>query len=109
LKRVITSKGYNLIAKIFLKIPVKDIFMGVKAWNRQVNFTVWPKVKDEKWFYDIEFLYYANKNKFKIKEMPVTYKETRADSKLSFSKEGVYLTKKLFSFIFNKNGRDNNN
>ena len=99
IKRIIASKGYNLIARIFLNIPVRDIFMGAKVWNKEVGRTVWPRVVDDKWFFDIEFLYGANRMGFKILEFPVTYSETRADSKLSFSKEGVYLTKKIIRLI----------
>lgn len=101
LKRVVASKAYNLISRIFLGLPIRDVFVGVKAWNKKVNCVVWPDVKDERWFFDMEFLYHSDKKGFKILEMPVTYKETRADSRLSFSKEGVYLGRKLFKLIFN--------
>ncbi len=99
LKRIIGSKVFNLIARTFLKLPVKDIYMGAKVWNKDVNNYVWSKVEDDKWFFDIEFLYYANMKGFKIKEMPVTYKETRIDSKLNFLKVSTLFSKKLSKLI----------
>tara|TARA_Y100000034_G_scaffold136780_1_gene215720 strand:- start:3377 stop:4093 length:717 start_codon:yes stop_codon:yes gene_type:complete len=98
--RIIGSKIFNLMAKIFLNLPVKDIYMGAKVWNQKVNKCVWDLVEDERWFFDIEFLYYANRKGFKIKEMPVTYKETRMDSKLNFFKVGMLFLKKLTKLIF---------
>ena len=98
-KRVLGSKAFNLFAKLFLRVPIKDVYIGAKVWNKKVNDCVWSKVEDEKWFFDMEFLYYANRKGFIIKEMPVTYNETRADSKLSFSKEGIFFAKKLFQLV----------
>jgi glycosyltransferase involved in cell wall biosynthesis len=70
--RKIASVSYITLVKLFLGIPQKDIQAGMKIFRRKVfEKTGFPKEIGYVW--DTEMLYYANKKKFKIKEVPVTY------------------------------------
>ena len=92
-KRTFVSVGYH---KFFAKIVLgakdyTDSQCGFKAINQKVVKKLLPLVKNRSWFFESEMLYIAQRKGFKIKEIPVTWKESE------FS--GIKLYKAIAEFI----------
>lgn len=74
-KREITSRVYNLFVKCVLFTRFTDAQCGFKAVTREVVDKTVPQVKDQSWFFDTELLVLAERQGFKIKDIPVTWIE----------------------------------
>ena len=76
--RDLTSKVYNLLLKIFfLKYNIKDSQCGFKAISNKTKEKILPSIKNNKWFFDTELLVRSFYNGYKIKEIPVEWREER--------------------------------
>jgi len=73
LKREITSRGYSLLFRSMFFTGFRDAQCGFKAINRGAAQMLVPLVKDNAWFFDSELLIIAEKNGFRIKEIPVRW------------------------------------
>ncbi len=71
LKREITSRGYNWLIKLMFWTRFSDAQCGFKALSRRVVSELLPLTKDTGWFLDSEVLIIAEKNGYRIKDVPV--------------------------------------
>lgn len=71
--RTITSKGYILLVKLFFWVHFSDAQCGFKAATRKTVKLLIPRVVDNEWFFDSEFLVLAEKLGLRIYEEPVTW------------------------------------
>lgn len=71
--REFISRTYNLIIQAMFQIGFNDAQCGFKAITRKTANQLIPLVKDPAWFFDSELLILAEKNGYKIKELPVTW------------------------------------
>ncbi len=85
--RSITSKSFNILQRLILNLIFKDTQCGLKIMNKK-GVEVLVLCEEKGWFFDLEFLYLATKNKLSVSEYPISwdefryYKERR--SKLNF-------------------------
>lgn len=77
LKRDLISRGYNLIVQLVLHSTVSDSQCGFKALRAEVARQIMPKVEDDKWFFDTELLYWAQRRNLRIHEVPVNWVDRR--------------------------------
>ncbi|MDD5454635.1 MAG: glycosyltransferase family 2 protein, partial [Candidatus Ratteibacteria bacterium] len=77
LDREILSRGYNLGLKIVFNNKFSDAQCGFKAFSKKAVTKLMPYVKDNRWFFDTEFLIKAEHMGYKIKEVPLTWVENR--------------------------------
>ncbi len=75
LKREVISRVYNLLIKALLWTRFSDAQCGFKALSRDAARVLVPLVRDEAWFFDTELLVIAEKRGFKVKDIPVTWRE----------------------------------
>jgi len=81
-KRMVLSKGYNHLIKIFFKTKLTDFQCGFKAIDKKIAHEVLPITENKEWFFDTELLLLSEQSKkYKIKEIPVKWKEGK-DSKV---------------------------
>jgi glycosyltransferase involved in cell wall biosynthesis len=73
LKREIISRSYNQIIKLFFWHRFWDAQCGFKGVTRQVVREILPLVEDQAWFFDTELLLIAEKNGYRLKEIPVRW------------------------------------
>ncbi len=73
LKREIISRCYNLLIRLFFWNHFWDAQCGFKGITRQVAREVLPLVQDQAWFFDTELLLIAEKNGYRLKEIPVAW------------------------------------
>jgi glycosyltransferase involved in cell wall biosynthesis len=77
LVRRLTSQGYRLVLKILLGLKVNDAPCGFKLITKEVKNKVLPQIKNRSWFFDSELIIIAEKQGYKIKEIPVIWQDPR--------------------------------
>jgi glycosyltransferase involved in cell wall biosynthesis len=75
LSREFISRTYNLLIKAVLWTSFSDAQCGFKAVSRRVVNEIVPQIKDESWFFDTELLVLAEKQEYRIKDIPVQWDE----------------------------------
>lgn len=106
--RKIISWGYKVIKKILTGSTISDAPCGFKAVNDRVIKEILPKIKNNEWFFDSEILIIAEKQKYKIKEIPVKWEDIREKGDKSKVKV-IKLSIEYFRNILELNKRLKNN
>jgi glycosyltransferase involved in cell wall biosynthesis len=75
LKREVLSRGYNLIVRGVFGTRVTDAQCGFKAISAAAARRLLPHVVDDGWFFDTEMLLLAERNGYRIAEVPVDWVE----------------------------------
>ena len=75
LKREVISRIYNVFLKAVLLTHFSDAQCGFKALTNEAVERLVPQVKDEAWFFDTELLVLAEKQGYRIKDIPVVWIE----------------------------------
>ena len=73
LKREVVSRCYNLIIRSMFFVRFRDAQCGFKAISRSAARDLAPLVLDNGWFFDTELLILAEKNDYRIFELPVRW------------------------------------
>ncbi len=74
-KRETISRIYNLFVKMLLLTKFSDAQCGFKVLTRQVVANIVPQIKDQSWFFDTEMLVLAERQGYRIKDLPVKWDE----------------------------------
>jgi hypothetical protein len=75
LKREIISQVYNAFVKVVLSTHFSDAQCGFKALSRRAVETIVPQIEDQSWFFDTELLVLAERQGYRIKDIPVAWVE----------------------------------
>lgn len=73
LHRQLFGRVFNLLLRITLGLDFKDTQCGFKAFTRGAAERIFPLQSIERWGFDPELLYLANKFKLKVVEVPVAW------------------------------------
>lgn len=84
-KRYLLSKTYNIMVRWTLNTRIRDHQCGFKAASRRAIERVVPQIQDQTWFFDTELLVLAEKQGFKVAEVPVRWIEDQ-DSRVKIVK-----------------------
>jgi dolichyl-phosphate beta-glucosyltransferase len=96
------AKGFNLLQRVVLGLPIKDTQCGFKLFTSDTAEKLFKSISLNCSYFDAELLYIAYKNKFKIKEIGVKWShdnETRLP--ITFTRS-LDLLLKLFKIRFSK-------
>jgi len=74
-KREFISRCYNLMVKAVLWTSFSDAQCGFKVASRRVVQEIVPQIADQAWFFDTELLVLAEKQGYRIKDLPVEWIE----------------------------------
>ena len=85
--REFISRVYNLLVKASLFTKFSDAQCGFKAMSRRAVEHIIPQVEDQSWFFDTELLVLAEKQGFRICDIPVRWVEDD-DSRVKIMKTG---------------------
>jgi putative flippase GtrA len=80
-RRELVSSVYNVLLRGALRPGFSDSTCGFKAATRETAELLLPSVHDDRWFFDTEFLVVAERNGFRINEVPVDWVDD-ADSRV---------------------------
>jgi glycosyltransferase involved in cell wall biosynthesis len=72
-RREVVSRLYNVLLRGALRPQFTDATCGFKAARRETAEALLPLVHDDHWFFDTEFLVVAERNGFRIHEVPVDW------------------------------------
>lgn len=75
LKREAISRAYNVVVKAVLGTRFTDAQCGFKALSRRAVEQIVPQIEDQSWFFDTELLVLAEKQGYRIKDIPITWIE----------------------------------
>lgn len=75
LLRRTASRGYQWVLKLLLAVHVADAPCGFKAVSRRVRDQLLPQVENGAWFFDTELLVRAERAGYRVKEIPVRWRE----------------------------------
>jgi hypothetical protein len=83
-RRDVISRTYNILLRLLLDVGFSDAQCGFKAGRREVIQALLPAVENDRWFFDTELLYLAQRNRFSIREIPVAWVDD-ADSRVAIA------------------------
>jgi len=83
--RKLISRGGSLYSRLILGYPVKDWTGGFNAWKTQVLQKIGlDQIQSNGYSFQIELKYKAQKNGFKVKEVPIVFEDRQVgQSKMS--------------------------
>jgi glycosyltransferase involved in cell wall biosynthesis len=74
MSRRLLSKIFNLCSNILFRININDLLCGFKGFSRDVAKNIFSDLKAYRWEFDVEILYRARKNGFKVFELPIEWR-----------------------------------
>ncbi|TAK05137.1 glycosyltransferase [Patescibacteria group bacterium] len=77
LLREITSRGYNLLARLTTGLKARDAQCGFKAVRREAWEKLKTRVDHPGWFFDTQLLLAAEESGMRLAEIPVSWVEAR--------------------------------
>jgi len=83
LMRAFLSKAYSKAVRSILKLPFFDYQCGCKLVKREMIVKLMPLVRNNNWFFDTELIFYAHQEGLRIKEFPLTWRESERKSKVN--------------------------
>jgi glycosyltransferase involved in cell wall biosynthesis len=98
-KREFYSRAYSATFRTMFFTSFKDAQCGFKALSRKAVNDLVPLVKDTGWFFDTELLLLAERNGFRIKELPVKWTDD-PDSRVDVIKTSYLDMKGLLRLRF---------
>jgi len=72
--RQLLGRVFNLLLRIFLGLNYKDTQCGFKAFTRRAALAIFPRQRIERWGFDPEILFLANKSGLITREIPVEWR-----------------------------------
>ena len=81
LDRYFMSRGYSMLVRRLLGVPLLDTETGFKFFRREALLPVLDAIHDPGWFWDTEFMVRAHQRGLRIAEIPGAY--VRRDDKTS--------------------------
>lgn len=99
--RNLTSQLYNLISRLLLRHQFTDLQCGFKAMRREMFIKIDPALQDNQWFFDTELTILAQRQGYRLLEIPVNWQENRYQkraSKINPWRDGYRFIKKLIVF-----------
>jgi dolichyl-phosphate beta-glucosyltransferase len=98
--REYSGKIFNLFVKLFTVRGIKDTQCGFKLFKKDIAYNIFKKQTIDRFGFDVEILYIANKYNYKIKELPVHWlNDTK--SKVSLFKDSIRMFLDLIKIRIN--------
>jgi dolichyl-phosphate beta-glucosyltransferase len=98
--RQIYGRLFNLALRLVLGLNFKDTQCGFKAFSRRAASTIFPLQNVERWGFDPELLYLAQKFELKTVEIPVKWAH-RDGTRLSPLRDGFQMLREMFRIRWN--------
>ncbi len=71
--RQLAGRTYNLLLRVILGLNFKDTQCGFKAFTRRAAGLIFPRQRIERWGFDPEILFLAQKGGLSVREVPVEW------------------------------------
>lgn len=97
--RALIGQIFKLISHLILPLEVKDSQCGFKMMKREVAVEIFKKARIERWAFDLEVLYLAQKKGCRIIEIPVAWTE-KSGSRIKLLRDGIRMLSDLFKIRY---------
>ena len=97
--RKFASRGYNFLARLFLRSKIYDHQCGFKAFRRESFIKLLDEIENEHWFWDTEVLVRAQQKGYRVIEFPVYWRHG-GSSKVNLAKDVKGMGSEIFRFWF---------
>lgn len=67
------GRGFTRLSQLILQVPVTDFTCGFKCFSERAAQAIFPRMTIERWGFDAEVLFIAQRLRFPIKEIPVQW------------------------------------
>ncbi|MBI2498648.1 glycosyltransferase family 2 protein [Candidatus Woesearchaeota archaeon] len=74
--RLIAGRVFNFIVRFLLGMRFQDTQCGAKLFKNEAIKNIYPKLGITKWAFDIDLIYLMKRNNYKIKEIPIRWRDT---------------------------------
>ncbi|MBV8050866.1 MAG: glycosyltransferase family 2 protein, partial [Acidobacteriaceae bacterium] len=98
--RQIFGRMFNLALRVVLGLKFKDTQCGFKAFTRSAAMRLFPAQRIERWGFDPELLYLANKYGLQVAEVPVAWSH-REGTRISPLRDGIRMLGEMFVIRWN--------
>jgi dolichyl-phosphate beta-glucosyltransferase len=98
--RQLFGRMFNLALRMILGLKYKDTQCGFKAFSRHAADVVFPQQQIERWGFDPELLYIAQRARLRIGEVPVTWSH-REGTRINPVRDGFRMVLELFKIRWN--------
>ncbi len=88
------GRCYNALTRVVMGLPYRDTQCGFKAFRRGAAQCIFPLQTIERWGFDPEILFIAQKLDFRIAEVPVTWGHDER-SRISYLRDGSQMLKEM--------------
>jgi dolichyl-phosphate beta-glucosyltransferase len=100
LYRQFFGRIFNLMLRLILGLKFKDTQCGFKVFTRRAALAIFPQQKIERWGFDPELLYLAEKYGFKVAEVPVAWAHS-AGTRISPLRDGTRMVVEMLKIRWN--------
>jgi dolichyl-phosphate beta-glucosyltransferase len=94
------GRCFNLVTRLVMHLPYADTQCGFKAFRRNAAQAIFPLQRIERWGFDPEILFIAQRLKFTVREVPVTWGHDER-SRLSYLKDGMRMLEEMVVIRWN--------
>jgi glycosyltransferase involved in cell wall biosynthesis len=94
LYRQLFGRCFNMVTRGIMGLKFHDTQCGFKAFTRQAAQTVFQLATIERWGFDPEILFIANKRHLRVEEVPVTWGHDER-SRMSYLRDGFQMLREV--------------
>ncbi len=94
------GRVFNLLLRITLGLKYKDTQCGFKAFTRLAAEAIFPRQRIERWGFDPEILFLANRFGFKVAEIPVEWAHDEG-TRISPLRDGTRMFEEMLRIRWN--------
>ncbi|OHB69459.1 MAG: hypothetical protein A2W23_04135 [Planctomycetes bacterium RBG_16_43_13] len=98
--REFLGRGFVSVSNLILGTRATDITRGFKLFKRNIAREIFSRQRLERWGFDAEILFIAQKRGYKIKEVPVSFSHGR-NSKVNVARDILYSLWELLIIRYN--------
>ncbi len=98
--RRIYGRIFNLALRLVLGLQFKDTQCGFKAFNRRAAHALFPLQKIERWGFDPELLYLAERLHLRVEEVPVAWAH-REGTRINPLRDGMHMFVEMLQIRWN--------
>jgi len=94
-KRTMMSMIFNLLVRMMLKSTIRDHQCGFKSFRKAALMRILDEIEDEHWFWDTELLVRAQREGYNVKEIPVSWEDKGAGTKVKTFSDSTTMFRKI--------------
>jgi len=94
------GRCFNMVTRLVMHLPYADTQCGFKAFKREAAQAIFPLQRIERWGFDPEILFIAQRLKFTVREVPVTWGHDER-SRMSYLKDGIRMLEEMVVIRWN--------